>query len=581
MSKSPLIQVENFSVSFCAGENCIRAIDSISFTIFPGEILALVGESGSGKSLTALSILQLLPKSPSCLQEGHIYFWDGQEKISLTESSFETLRYIRGNKIGMVFQEPMSSLNPVLSCGRQVTEVLCIHKKITFTEAKKEVIQLFADLALPLPEKIFNKFPHQLSGGQQQRVMIAMAICCKPALLICDEPTTALDTIVQKNLLQLILTIRVKYQIAVLFISHDLGVVSELADRIAVLYKGNIVETGLTHTILTSPQHPYTKGLLLCRPVLYSPNEKLPVVQDFLEGKDMPQPVVKKIPPPHQAEMDAGKPTIPVKILLSLHSVKVAYPVHKHFSTKKQEAFLAVNNVQFDIYEGETVGLVGASGCGKTTLGRALLGLMPLSGGQILFKGKNLADLSKQEAREMKTRMQIVFQDPYSSLNPMIKIGDAIAEPLRVHKRSMGDYAIKNKVVELLEKTGLDPSFYHRYPHACSGGQRQRIVIARALALEPEFVVFDESVSALDLSVQAQVLNLLNSLKKIFGFTALFISHDLSVVQYLSDRLLIMDKGQIVEMGDTAAIYNHPTSTFTKQLLAAIPGKKYFASGTL
>lgn len=581
MSQIPILEVENFSVSFTAGQTVTHAVDNISFSIYPGEILALVGESGSGKSVTALSILQLLPNHISTKQQGHIFFYDGNEKISITEAGFEKLKNIRGQKIGMVFQEPMSSLNPVQTCGRQVAESLIQHTDLSFIAAKQEAILLFAELALPEPEKIFDKYPHQLSGGQQQRVMIAMAICCQPALLICDEPTTALDTIVQKNLLQLIDSIRERYKMAVLFISHDLGVVAEIADKIAVLYNGKIVESGTTNAILTNPRQPYTKGLLLCRPALYAAHEKLPVVQDFIEDNISINKEAAMVADVKQQNTPTSFIPKDQKILLHVDAVSISYKSKNNYLTKKQKDFLAVEQVQFEIYEGETMGLVGASGCGKTTLGRAILGLQPISAGNIFFKGKNISKLSKEETRQLKSKMQIIFQDPYSSLDPMQKIGEAIAEPLKVHCPNMNCQAIKNKVFELLEKTGLDTSFYNRYPHACSGGQRQRIVIARALALEPAFVVCDESVSALDLSVQAQVLNLLNNLKEIFGFTALFISHDLSVVRYISDRIMVMEKGRIVEMGKTEEIYFHPKTVFTKQLLDAIPGKSYFELGKI
>ena len=571
MSDKLLMEIKNFSVSFLSNGHYIPAIKNTSLQISSGEMLAIVGESGSGKSVTALSILQLLPSNPITQQEGEIFFYINDEKISLTKVDFKTMSTIRGNKIGMVFQEPMSSLNPVQPCGVQVMESLMIHKKLKPAQAREDTIQLFDELSLPDPKKLFDKYPHQLSGGQQQRVMIAMAICCKPALLICDEPTTALDTIVQKNILQLIRSIQQKYQMGVLFISHDLGVVADIADRVAVMYKGEIVEMGMTDSILKSPQHAYTKGLLLCRPALYERGDKLPVVEDFLfQNKE---------------EINPSKNLKPQKIIetkkesaefISVSSVNVIFKSKEPFFGKAPDVKQAVNDVSFKIYEGETLGLVGESGCGKTTLGRALLGLQPISGGRIFFRGKNLAQLTEKEMRQMRTQIQIVFQDPYSSLNPRITVGDAIAEPLKVHCKNLSSTEIKNKVFEMLDKTGLGPLFYTRYPHECSGGQRQRIVIARALALNPSFVVCDESVSALDMSVQAQILNLLNSLKEIFKFTALFISHDLSVVRYISDRIIVMEKGRIIETGSTTDIYENPQTAYTRKLIESVPGRAYF-----
>lgn len=580
MAEKVLLEIKDFSVSFLSNGSYSPAVKNISLQINVGEMLAVVGESGSGKSVTALSVLQLLPAFPATKQQGNIFFHRNNETISLTETDFKKLETIRGNKIGMVFQEPMSSLNPVQTCGAQVAESLMIHKKMHAGEARKETIELFGELSLPEPILIFDKYPHQLSGGQQQRVMIAMAICCKPALLICDEPTTALDTIVQKNILQLIKSVQQKYQMGVLFISHDLGVVAEIADRIAVMYKGEIVETGNTDSILKSPQHPYTKGLLLCRPALYERGEKLPVVDDFLNNN-----INEKRTSDVYGEKEKFEKIIEKKndapVLISLQTVNVVFKGKESFFGKPAASMQAVKDVSFDILEGETLGLVGESGCGKTTLGRALLGLQPISHGQIFFRGKNLSQLTEKEMRKMRTHIQIVFQDPYSSLNPRIRAGDAIAEPLKVHFSNLSSAEIKKSVHELLDKTGLGPDFYNRYPHECSGGQRQRIVIARALALNPSFVVCDESVSALDMSVQAQILNLLNSLKEIFQFTALFISHDLSVVRYISDRILVMEKGQIIERGSTTQIYENPQTAYTRKLIDSVPGRDYFQAGNM
>ncbi|MBS1730029.1 MAG: ABC transporter ATP-binding protein [Bacteroidetes bacterium] len=577
MAEKNVLEIKNFSVSFLSNDIYIPAIRNISLQIKEGEILAIVGESGSGKSVTALSILQLLPPMPAKKQSGEIIFFTKNQSITLNDSSFKVLENIRGNKIGIVFQEPMSSLNPVLTCGAQLVEAMKAHQKWSDDKAGEEVIHLLNELALPHPELLFKKYPHQLSGGQQQRVMIAMAICCKPALLVCDEPTTALDTIVQKNILELIQSVRKKFGMAVLFISHDLGVVAEIADRIVVMYKGEIVETGSRDTILKSPTHPYTKSLLYCRPSLYAKGDKLPVIDDFLNNPNYEKKVVELFKKDRDSINHIEKKITPV--LVSLQSVNVIFQGEKRFLGAHAPSVHAVKDVSFDIFEGETLGLVGESGCGKTTLGRALAKLQPITEGKIFFRGKDLSQLSAKEMRKQRTMIQVIFQDPYSSLNPRIRVGDAIAEPLKVHYASLKRKEIKNRVVELLIKTGLKEQFYYRYPHECSGGQRQRIVIARALALNPTFVICDESVSALDMNVQAQILNLLNELKELFQFTALFISHDLSVIRYISDRILVMDKGRIIEKGLTKDIYENPQTEYTKRLLEAIPGKEYFIPG--
>ena len=577
MAEKNVLEIKNFSVSFLSNDIYIPAIRNISLQIKEGEILAIVGESGSGKSVTALSILQLLPPMPAKKQSGEIIFFTKNQSITLNDSSFKVLENIRGNKIGIVFQEPMSSLNPVLTCGAQLVEAMKAHQKWSDDKAGEEVIHLLNELALPHPELLFKKYPHQLSGGQQQRVMIAMAICCKPALLVCDEPTTALDTIVQKNILELIQSVRKKFGMAVLFISHDLGVVAEIADRIVVMYKGEIVETGSRDTILKSPTHPYTKSLLYCRPSLYAKGDKLPVIDDFLNNPNYEKKVVELFKKDRDSINHIEKKITPV--LVSLQSVNVIFQGEKRFLGAHAPSVHAVKDVSFDIFEGETLGLVGESGCGKTTLGRALAKLQPITEGKIFFRGKDLSQLSAKEMRKQRTMIQVIFQDPYSSLNPRIRVGDAIAEPLKVHYASLKRKEIKNRVVELLIKTGLKEQFYYRYPHECSGGQRQRIVIARALALNPTFVICDESVSALDMNVQAQILNLLNELKELFQFTALFISHDLSVFRYISDRILVMDKGRIIEKGLTKDIYENPQTEYTKRLLEAIPGKEYFIPG--
>jgi peptide/nickel transport system ATP-binding protein len=558
----PLLRINNLSIDFKTDAGITQALKDINITVNRGEILALVGESGSGKSVTSLSILQLLPSPPAIFRSGEILFSeDGQSSINLLQRDRYGLQDIRGNKIAMIFQEPMTSLNPVLTCGDQVMEALLLHKKGTKAEAKKRTIAWFEKVKLPDPDGVFNRYPHQLSGGQKQRVMIAMAMCCEPALLICDEPTTALDVTVQKTILELIKELQQQSGMGVIFITHDLGVVAEIANRAAVMYKGEIVEQGATEQLFLSPVHPYTKALLACRPVNHQRGERLPVVADFMEP-DREQPV-KMAPTPIKDNKQ--------EILLSAEELSVWFPVKKNILGTPLLYNKAVDQVSFDVYKGETLGLVGESGCGKTTLGRALLRLIEPTAGKIIYNQTDLTARKKESLKELRKEIQIIFQDPYSSLNPRLTIGAAIAEPMKVHQLYSTDKKRKDKVVELLEKVNLRPEHFNRYPHEFSGGQRQRIVIARALALNPSFIVCDESVSALDVSVQAQVLNLLNDLKKEFGFTVIFISHDLSVVRYISDRIMVMNKGRIEESGAADDIYLHPRSAYTQKLISSIP----------
>ena len=537
--------------------------------------MAIVGESGSGKSVTALSILQLVPSTPAQYEKGEIFFTDKEKKTTnLLKASSDYLRHVRGNQISMIFQEPMTSLNPVFTCGNQVMEAIVVHQKISKAEARGRTIELFESVQLPSPSLIYHRYPHQLSGGQKQRVMIAMAMSCNPSLLICDEPTTALDVTVQKNILQLIKNLQVQKNMGVIFISHDLGVVADIADRVVVMYKGGVVETGVPKEMYKNPQHPYTKALLACRPGLHAKGERLPVVNDFINGK------LVKIYDEELREMPTSNPAPVLSIaeanasdqpLLSVRNVKVWFPAKRQLFGTSRTFIEAVDDVSFELYEGETLGLVGESGCGKSTLGRSILRLIEPTAGNILFKGEDLGQASKERLRNLRKDMQIIFQDPYSSLNPRMTVGQAIGEPLAVHGIAENKRDRKEKVIELLEKVNLSPDYYYRYPHQFSGGQRQRIVIARALALHPSFIICDESVSALDVSVQAQVLNLLNDLKKEFRFTYIFISHDLSVVRYLSDRIMVMNKGKIEETGKAEDIYLHPKSPYTQKLVASIP----------
>jgi peptide/nickel transport system ATP-binding protein len=543
-------------------------VKDISIDVNKGELVAIVGESGSGKSVTSLSILQLLPRPPATYPSGAIWFTDkAGQRMNLLDISVEALRKIRGNEIAMIFQEPMASLNPVLTCGNQVMEAIVLHQKISAGQAKQRTIALFESVQLPHPAMMYNRYPHQLSGGQKQRVMIAMAMSCNPSLLICDEPTTALDVTVQKTILQLIKNLQQQMSMGVIFISHDLGVVAEIADKVIVMYKGSIVEQGLPDDIYNRPSHPYTKALLACRPALHRKGERLPVVSDFIGGKL--KEIHEKLETQEISKTGVSKKDTP---LLSVQDLKVWFPAKKTLFGKSTEFIKAVDGVSFDLFEGETVGLVGESGCGKSTLGRGILRLIKPTSGQAIFKGRDLTKASEKELRDIRKEMQIIFQDPYSSLNPRMTVGEAIAEPIRFHQLAANNRENKEKVIALLEKVNLKADHYNRYPHEFSGGQRQRIVIARALALHPSFVICDESVSALDVSVQAQVLNLLNDLKNEFKFTSIFISHDLSVVRYISDRIMVMNKGKIVETGTAEEVYLHPKSAYTRNLIASIPG---------
>jgi peptide/nickel transport system ATP-binding protein len=553
-------------------------------------VVAIVGESGSGKSVTSLALLGLLAKPAAHVESGTARFESEKlGEVDLLQLSEKELQQVRGNDISMIFQEPMTSLNPVLTCGAQVVEALRLHTALSKAEAEARTIELFTEAQLPRPAQIFKSYPHEISGGQKQRVMIAMAMACRPALLIADEPTTALDVTVQARILQLIRDLRREHGTAVLFITHDLGVVAEIADRILVMYRGRVVEQGAVLDIFTNPQHPYTKGLLACRPHLSIGKARLPVVADFMATDAAGNMVarvtgvgeepLKTAPVQLRTNSDSTK-TFPVEQnprstaaepLLQVENLRVYFPLRRGFFSRTTDFVRAVDEVSFTIYPGETVGLVGESGCGKTTLGRALLRLTEPTAGRILFEGTDLAALPAGELRHRRREFQLVFQDPYAALNPMLTVGEAILEPLRVHGVGGTRAEQKARVRELLRTVGLSEDAEQRYPHEFSGGQRQRICIARALALRPKLIVCDESVSALDVSVQAQVLNLLNDLKRDLGITYLFITHDLSVARFMSDRLLVMSQGRIVESGPAAEVYAHPQHPYTQQLLAAIP----------
>ncbi len=560
----PLLSIQDLTIGFQSENGLAPGVTGINLQVARGEVLALVGESGSGKSITSLSILQLLSSPPAKYLSGKILFsGDGGEPIDLLQQTPQQMQRIRGRRIAMIFQEPMSSLDPVYTCGAQVTEAIRVHQPLSPGQARDKTLALFEKVRLPDPAVIFGRYPHQLSGGQKQRVMIAMAMSCSPSLLICDEPTTALDTTVQAAILNLIRELQQIENMGVIFITHDLGVVAEIADRALVLYKGRPVEEGEVRELFRNPTHPYTKGLLNCRPALHVKGERLPVVADFLEGGKEQRARAPQDDPERKNEERTP--------LIKVEDLRVWYPSKRTFTGKTIAYTRAVDGVSFEVFEGETLGLVGESGCGKTTLGRALLRLVEPQGGRILFDGADLAGYTTSDLKKLRRHIQIVFQDPYSSLNPRLTIGAAIAEPLKVHGLVKGRKARKEMVTGLLEKVGLGPEHFDRYPHEFSGGQRQRIVIARALGLSPSFIVCDESVSALDVSVQAQVLNLLNDLKKEYGFTIVFISHDLSVVRYISDRIMVMNRGRIEEIGDAETIYRHPQTAYTQRLIDSIP----------
>jgi peptide/nickel transport system ATP-binding protein len=576
---TPLLSIKNLSIKFKNDAELNTAVSNNSFDVAPGELVAIVGESGSGKSVTALSILQLLPKQ--AVITGKILF-NEEEPVELITLTDKKITEIRGNKIAMIFQEPMTSLNPVFTCGYQVMEAIRLHQKVSKETARQKAIELFEKVKLPEPKNLINRYPHELSGGQKQRVMIAMAMSCNPSLLIADEPTTALDVTVQKTILELIKSLQHQNNMGVIFITHDLGVVADIADKILVMYNGEIVEQGKAKDLLSSPQHPYTQALLSCRPAGKRKGKRLPVVSDFIE-KDLSQKSKVKSQNSELAHFESNKNINHPqgsedkqqikKSILEIKNLHVHFPIKKNLFGKATDFFKAVDGVSFDVQQGDIVGLVGESGCGKTTLGRSILQLIKPTSGKILLEGKDLTQTNREVLRNMRKDLQIVFQDPYGSLNPRITIGNAILEPLKVHSVLSNNIQRKDKVMELLEKVNLDTNHFNRYPHQFSGGQRQRICIARALALNPSFLIFDESVSALDVSVQAQVLNLLNDLKNEFGFTAIFISHDLSVVHYICNRILVMYKGKIVEEGTADQIYLHPQKEYTQTLIHAIPGK--------
>ncbi|MDR6969095.1 peptide/nickel transport system ATP-binding protein [Flavobacterium arsenatis] len=560
MNNEPLLSIKNLEISFKKEKEFHAVIKNSNYQVNHNEILGIVGESGSGKSVSSLAIMGLLPTSISKITQGSIVF----NSKNIADLTAKELQKLRGNEIAMIFQEPMSSLNPSMKCGFQVQEILLQHTNLSKKETKAETLSLFEKVKLPNPELIFEKYPHEISGGQKQRVMIAMAIACKPKLLIADEPTTALDVTVQKEIILLLKEIQQSTGMSIIFISHDLALVSEIANRVLVMYKGEIVEQGETQQVFHHPEHIYTKALISSRPSLDVRLKRLPTIKDYLEEKVNETVVTDKDRSDFHQRLYSQTP------ILEVRNVEKEY-----FSSAglfgKRTGFKAVNDVSFKLYEGETLGLVGESGCGKSTLGNAILQLDKATAGEILYRGQDITKLSGSEIKKLRREIQIIFQDPYSSLNPRIPVGKAIMEPMQVHKLYKTDKECKARTIEILERVGLGEEYFNRYPHEFSGGQRQRIGIARTIALQPKLIVCDESVSALDISVQAQVLNLLNELKENFGFTYIFISHDLAVVKYMSDQVVVMSKGKIEEMADADVLYENPQSDYTKKLIAAIP----------
>lgn len=609
-----ILDVRNLQVEYSGDTKIVKAVDGISFEINRGETLGIVGESGSGKSVTSLAVMGLI-QNPGRVSGGEIWFrpQENSVPINLLELPPEQIQIHRGGDIAMIFQEPMSSLNPVYTIGFQITEAILRHQNVSASEARRiaiaglqEVKLLPSDEALKQQyietwqqtsfgsstpderkiaqlvkqhkEAILERYPHQLSGGQLQRIMIAMSISCNPLLLIADEPTTALDVTVQATILELLRELQQRRDMAMIFITHDLGLISEIADKVAVMYRGKIVEYNSAEQIFANPQHPYTKGLVACRPTLDHRPHKLLTVSDYMNVEETPtgdlliqakqpeQPVEVTTQEINQrlASLEQQQP------LLQVRELKVGFPVKGVFGATKRY-FMAVNNVSFDVRKGETLGLVGESGCGKTTLGRTLIRLIEPMGGQILFEGQDITSLKGKPLQQLRREMQIIFQNPFSALDPRLKVGEAVMEPLVIHSIGKTKQQRRERVAYLLERVGLTTDAMNRYPHQFSGGQRQRICIARSLALNPKFIICDESVSALDVSVQAQVLNLLKELQDEFGLTYIFISHDLSVVKFMSDRILVMNGGQIVEQGTAESIYREPKEEYTQNLIASIP----------
>jgi len=571
---TPILIIRDLHVSFVRDGRWSEAVHGIDYEVFAGRTLGIVGESGSGKSVSSLAVMRLLNEKTSRIKAGGILL----EATDISHFSEKQMAEVRGKRIAMIFQEPMTSLNPVYKCGFQVSEMILQHEDVSKAEAKQRVISLFKQVMLPRPEAIYDSYPHELSGGQKQRVMIAMAIACKPQVLIADEPTTALDVTVQLEILKLLRKLQAETGMGMIFITHDLGVVAEIADDVAVMHDGEILEHGTVADILNHPKHPYTQGLLACRPPLGIRLKRLPIVKEFLDGqwnggKQQILSDLQILPEEREKHLETLYSHAPI---LKVEGLKTWYPLRKGLLNKVYGYVKAVDDVSLEVYEGETLGLVGESGCGKTTLGRSILRLAEPTSGKVWFDGIEVTALKGNDLRDFRKQAQIVFQDPYSSLNPRLTIGEAIAEPMRVHGFEKDSVKLRDAVCDLLEQVGLKADHYGRYPHELSGGQRQRVCIARALAVNPRLIICDESVSALDVSVQAQVLNLLNRLKAERGLTYIFISHDLGVVRFMSDRVVVMYNGKPVEMNDADALFEHPQNDYTRKLIDALPGKKAF-----
>ena len=586
-----LLKIDGLKTYFDGGQEPVKAVENLSLTLREGETLGLVGESGSGKSVTSLTIMRLLPDVSARIAGGSISYL-GRDLVKLSEAE---MRDIRGDEIGMIFQEPGTSLNPVMRVGWQVMEAVLQHQKVTREEARKRTIDLFREVGIPDPERRVDSYPHEMSGGQKQRVMIAMALSCNPKLLIADEPTTALDVTIQKQILDLLRRLRDERGMAILFITHDLGVIAEIADEVAVMFRGRLVEHGRVDQIFRDPQHPYTKGLLACRPKLETTNRRLPTVSDFMTASQNAdgsyQIVEKKIDAerlkalsftgrgrllhPGSELAPAGKDAKCIaedaSPLLSVQNLHLHFPIRKGIFKRQVGEVRAVDGISFDVYQGQTLGLVGESGCGKTTTGRTIVKLLNPTSGEIFYNGTDVTSLYGEELQQYRSNVQIIFQDPYASLNPRMTVEAMLIEAMQVHRIGTSRTDRRERAAHLLEEVGLETLHLRRYPHEFSGGQRQRISIARALATEPQFIICDESVSALDVSVQAQVLNLLRDLQEKRGLTYVFISHDLSVVKFMSDMMAVMNEGKIVEFGPSDAIYAKPKCDYTRNLISAIP----------
>jgi len=568
-SDQPLLEVRDLTVRF--GESVV--VDSISFALRSGECLGIVGASGSGKSVTSLALMGLLDKRHA-RTTGQALLGTDAGTIDLIALDEDSMRTHRGNDLAMVFQEPMTALDPVYSVGEQVAEAIRLHLKLNKAKARQRVVELFEEVQLPDPAALYDRYPHQLSGGQKQRVVIALALSCSPKVLICDEPTTALDVLVQREVLDLLKALRKKFSMGMLFITHDLGVVREVADRALVMHKGRVVEDATVEELFRAPKHPYTQGLIACRPDPDQHPKRLLTVDDVMRAAAEPVGSIPAVPFITREERRAHVlQLMQQEPLLRVERLNKSYPGAKGLFRKAKDDAHILHDLSFAVYPGETLGLVGGSGSGKTTLGRSILRLIEPTSGNVFYKGRDLTTLSVEEMRRLRRELQIIFQDPYSSLNPRITVGGAIAEAMKVHGLGGDDRGRRMRITALLERVGLEAAHYDRFPHQFSGGQRQRIVIARAIALEPRLVVCDESVAALDVSVQAQVLNLLNELKEEHGLTYLFISHDLNVVKYFCDRILVLEKGRQAELGGSDAVYEHPQAAYTRSLIDAIPGR--------